>query len=310
MTNYIRLTSLIQRMVLTGEIQIGESKVIHYPLKNEKEKQQPQVQVDLTTNDSEFEGQSFSYFSLAVHNAVMTLCEEKTKEFISSDIARILFGDECKRCSKNFLTKIDDELQRLSFVNIYMDLSEELFIQGRGIYGDNGEIHSIDGPILTLEKVPVTQKNGKCIDGYELKETPPFYMYSKNTGQMDTLKIQYNQMKEYGKPTRFAIRELFYDRILLMKSKSGIKSNFNRIGIKTVLEAAEKVAGRKLRLNNVEDLTDALLNDWKDTGLLLNWHKEKDEHSDDFSYLLELNLEALSIKTERVDIGKDKCYGK
>jgi len=311
MRNYIRLTSLVQRMVLSGEIAIGEKRVLSYAFKHDGEKRKPEVPLELETNHGELEGQAFTYFSMAVHNAVMSLCDGEQKIFTTLDIARVLCGDPKRRFNRagRFLEQIEEELEKMASVRIFMDLQSEIIIQNREFYGEDGEIHTIDSPILSFDKVPVKQKNGRVIQGYRLTETPPFYLYSKNTGQMDSLNIEHNRMKQIGKADRFAIRELLYDRILMMKNKAGIASNFNRINIEKLRDVSEKIAGRHLSLKDIEPKTDAILEDWVKSSLLNDWFKEKEKQTGVISYVIELNLQGVAAKSDWERVGKEKVYG-
>ena len=308
--NYIKPTSFVQKVVLSGQISIGETQVLHYTVRKVEDKRQPEVKVILSTDEEELEGKTFNYFTMAVHNSVLTLWANKRTEFSVLDVARVMVGDSARRFEKDskLLKKVDEEIQKMAAVNIYMNLADERVVQNREYFDENGTFDEIDAPILPVRNTTVQMSNGYQCKGYRMTATPPFYLYSENTNQMDSINLQHNQMKLYRKAERFAIREYLYERILLMKVKSGMGSNFNRIDFDNICEVVRNMSGAELKKHGKADIqvqTSGILEGFLGAGLLLDWHMEGDpDEKYDFCYVLELNLEGVACKNTRINLGK------
>ena len=61
--NYIKPTSFVQKVVLSGQISIGETQVFRYTVRKVEDKRQPEVKVILSTDEEELEGKTFNYFT-------------------------------------------------------------------------------------------------------------------------------------------------------------------------------------------------------------------------------------------------------
>lgn len=176
--------------------------------------------------------QPFTEYDRNVLNAAVSLYiyGNTDKIFTPAMVYRAMVNmTETETPSKEQIEAVTNSLDKMRFIRVRVDCTEELKRRGASIDGEQISSGKIDTYLLMMESVEVTA-GGKTMSAYQVMRAPILYEYSNLIGQVLTvpaglLDIKVNGQRVRNTEQRIAIKGYLMRRIEGMKGKNALKND-------------------------------------------------------------------------------------
>lgn len=180
---------------------------------------------------------------------------------------------ETETPSQQAIDAVTNSLDKMRFIRVVVDCSEELKSRGLSLNGDQITKGIIDTYLLSMEKVTVVA-GGQEVTGYHILRTPILYAYSKILNQVSTVPAMLLDVKdEKGKTIRntekrIAIKGYLLRRISAMKGSKGqtLSNHITYSSVNAAVSGIDTTPPDKVEARRRRDYINDVLSFWTREG--------------------------------------------
>ena len=177
-------------------------------------------------------------------------------------IAKVLSGNDKKRPTKKQLDRIRESVEKLRYIHVYIDFSNEMSSRKKCNNPDGITILGYDSCLLPLDKIDAKySSNGKDLTAYPIRDVSALYRYAEAVGQIIDVPKKLLETQDYFSDTNEAILIKRY----VIKRVAQIMNNKNNLGSSKIsylwYESNGEARGLFAELGYKPDNTES----WKNT---------------------------------------------
>lgn len=221
-------------------------------------------------------GKPFTQYDRCILNSVISLWEAGNTAVTPEMIWRAMSNkSDSERISPQQQGAITKSLEKMRYIHVFADLTEEMRKRKVMIDGEPIEQFQIDNFLLLMDKIKVSA-GGTTKVAYHIVKEPIMLTYSKMTGQLLTVKSKLLDIKKIkgGKissetiPTtenRQPIKEYLLQRIEVMKynRRNRHRKQSNRILFDSLYRNTGSTTTNRIELKRIREYAFQVLDYWK-----------------------------------------------
>ena len=180
---------------------------------------------------------------------------------------------ETETPSQQAIDAVTQSLDKMRFIRVIVDCSEELKWRGLNLDGDQITKGEIDTYLLAMEKVNIIA-GGQEVKGYHILRTPILYAYSKHLNQVSTVPAMLLDVKDKTGKTisntekRIAIKGYLLRRISAMKGSKGqtLSNHITYSSVNAAISEIDTTPPSKVEARRRRDYINDVLSYWTREG--------------------------------------------